>query len=148
MMKASQKVGAETPTRETARARWSIHESRFTAASTPSGRPNSRESRNATVDSSIVAGAYCAMSSITGRCEEIEAPFVAVGLDDRRVIGGDVAKLRQHRVARHCVGDQENDQRGEQHHRHGNKQTRGDIARQAIVPLPFSAAYRTGSGAP
>jgi hypothetical protein len=74
MMKASQKVGAETPTSETARATWSIHESRFIAASTPSGRPNSSEIRKARVESSTVAGAYCVMSSITGRCEEIEMP--------------------------------------------------------------------------
>ena len=74
MMNASQKVGAETPISDTARATWSIQESRFIAASTPSGRPNSSESRKATVESSIVAGAYCAMSSITGRCEEIEMP--------------------------------------------------------------------------
>jgi hypothetical protein len=74
MMKASQKVGADTPISETPRARWSIHESRHIAASTPSGRPKTRESRNAAVESSTVAGAYCAMSSITGRCEEIEMP--------------------------------------------------------------------------
>ena len=74
MMNASQKVGADTPISETARARWSTQESRFIAATTPSGRPTTSDSRNATVESSTVAGAYCAMSSSTGRCEEMEMP--------------------------------------------------------------------------
>ena len=56
-MKASQKVGAETPISDTARATWSIQLSRRTAASTPSGRPTSRDSMKATVASSRVAGA-------------------------------------------------------------------------------------------
>ncbi len=74
MTNASQNVGAETPTSEMVRARWSIQLSRFIAASTPSGRPTSSASRNAIVDSSTVAGAYCAISSSTGRCEPIETP--------------------------------------------------------------------------
>ena len=70
---------------------------------------------------------------------QIEAPFVPVSLDDCRIVGGDVAKLGQHRVARHRVGDQEDDQRGQQHHRRGNHKTRGDVAQQAMVSLPGAA---------
>jgi hypothetical protein len=50
------------------------------------------------------------------------------------IVGGDVAKLRQHRVTRHGVGDQEDDQRGQQHHRRGNHETRGDIAQHPMAP--------------
>ena len=74
MTNASQNVGADTPTSEMLRARWSTQVSRFIAARTPSGRPTSSESRNAMVESSTVAGAYCAISSSTGRCDPIEMP--------------------------------------------------------------------------
>ena len=56
-MKASQKVGAETPISATNRATWSTQLSRFTAATTPSGSPTARDSRKAMVASSSVAGA-------------------------------------------------------------------------------------------
>ena len=48
--------------------------------------------------------------------------------DELRVGRRDVAELRQHRVARHRVGDQEDDQRGQQHHERGHEQARGDVA--------------------
>ena len=162
MMKASQNVGADTPISDTTRATWSIHESRFIAASTPSGRPNTSDSRKATVDSSIVAGrvlrdvldhralrgdrdAEIAVRQATQKNpvavphRQVEAPFVPVGRDDGGIVGGDVAKLGQHRIARHRVGDQEDDQRGQQHHRRGNHQTRGDVAQHAMVSLPLSS---------
>ena len=56
-MKASQKVGDETPINEIARATWSIHVSRRTAATTPSGMPMTIDRRKPAVASSIVAGA-------------------------------------------------------------------------------------------
>ncbi|MFT3952896.1 MAG: hypothetical protein QM722_00110 [Piscinibacter sp.] len=74
MMKASQKVGDDTPISETTRATWSIQVSRQTAAMMPSGMPTASVIRKATVASSTVAGAYWAMSSITGRCEAMEMP--------------------------------------------------------------------------
>ena len=73
-MKASQKVGEETPISDTMRARWSIQLSRRTAATMPSGMPVTRASRKLMVASSSVAGANCAMSCNTGRWDEIEMP--------------------------------------------------------------------------
>ena len=74
MMKASQKVGAETPSSDTARARESTQVSRHTAAAMPSGMPTSRVSKKETVASSSVAGAYWTMSSSTGRRVAMETP--------------------------------------------------------------------------
>ena len=74
MMKASQKVGAETPITDTSRATWSIGVSRFTAAITPNGIETTSDSRKAIVASSMVAGAYCRMSSRTGLWVEMDSP--------------------------------------------------------------------------
>jgi hypothetical protein len=74
MMKASQKVGAETPIRERPRASESTQPSRHTAAAMPSGMPMRSDSRKATVASSSVAGAYWMISSSTGRRVAMETP--------------------------------------------------------------------------
>ena len=115
-------------------------------------------SRNATVASSSVAGANCAMSCSTGRCEAIECrdrraagrcrkiryrchsgrsrPHLARHSATTALVrGGDVAELRQHRIARHGIGDQEDHERREDRHDHRDRKPRDDVARQ-------------GSGAP
>ncbi len=51
---------------------------------------------------------------------QVEAPFVPEGSDHRGVAGGDIAKLGQHRIAWHHVGDQEDNQRGQQDHDGGD----------------------------
>ena len=139
MTKASQNVGAETPTSEMLRARWSIQVSRFIAASTPSGRPTSSESRNAIGgkldrgrgvlrdviqhrplrgdrDAEIAVEDAGQKDPVAVPQRQIEAPFVAERRDHVGVVGRDVAKLGQHGIARHHVGDQEDHQRGQQDH--------------------------------
>ena len=66
---------------------------------------------------------------------QVEAVFRPPFGDDRLVRGGDVAELRQHRIARHGVGDEEDHERREQRHDHRDRKPRDDVARQ-------------GSGAP
>ena len=154
MMKASQKVGAETPISESSRATWSIQLSRRTAASTPSGTPTTTASTKATVESSIVAGAYCAMSASTGRCardrdaevavhelgeedpvllpeRQIEAPFGAIGGDQRLVGRLQVAELGEDRVGRHQARDDEDDEGGEHDHHDHAQHPRHEVAQQA-----------------
>ena len=53
---------------------------------------------------------------------QVEAVLVAEPGDEGRVGRGLVAKLRQHRVARQGVGDQEDDQGGQQRHAHHGQQ--------------------------
>ena len=66
---------------------------------------------------------------------QVEAPFGAPFGDELLVRGGEVAELRQHRVARHGIGDQEDDERRKQRHDDRDRKPRDDVARQ-------------GSGAP
>ena len=66
---------------------------------------------------------------------QVEAVFRPPFGDDRLVRGGDVAELRQHRVARHGVRDEEDHERRKERHDHRDRKPRDDVARQ-------------GSGAP
>jgi hypothetical protein len=59
---------------------------------------------------------------------QIEPPFVSERRDHVRVVRGDVAKLGQHGIAGHHVGDQEYRKRGQQHHQRGNNETGGKVA--------------------
>ncbi len=61
---------------------------------------------------------------------QIEAPFGAPFGDEGLVRGGDVAELRQDRVAGHHIGDEEDDERGEKRHHRGHGEPRDDVARQ------------------
>ena len=66
---------------------------------------------------------------------QVEAVFRPPFGDDRLVRGGDVAELRQHRVAGHGVRDEEDHERRKERHDHRDRKPRDDVARQ-------------GSGAP
>ena len=62
---------------------------------------------------------------------QIEPPFVAERRDHVGIVRRDVAKLGQHRIARHHVGDQEDHQCRQQDHQGGQDEARDDVAKHA-----------------
>ena len=164
-MKASQKVGADTPISETARATWSIQVSRFIAASTPERQADQQRQQEGDGgeldrgrrvlrdvlqhrplrgdgDAEIAMREAAQEDPVAIPQRQVEAPFVAKRRDHGRVVGRDVAKLGQHRIARHRVGDQEDDQRRQQHHRRGNQQDARRCSAALVPTPPRAAAYR------
>ena len=70
---------------------------------------------------------------------QVEAPFGAPLGDELLVRGREIAELRQHRIARHRIGEQEDDQRREQRHHDRKREPGQDVARHVSITPPAQA---------
>ena len=64
---------------------------------------------------------------------QIEAPLGAPFGDELLVRGREIAELRQHRVARHGIGQQKNDERREQRHHERKREPGQDVTRHVSI---------------